>query len=405
MPVSAQRQPAGLPKLRELDILPVQTAGHRQLLLSDPLQLSDRQILVPLELAPILGFLDGEHDLDALTALANALLERKLTREQIGILIDQLDEVILLENESFELAYRAALQDYQQAEARPAMLAGAAYPAEPDACKRALDSYLAQSGLPARAASIRGLISPHIDYARGWQTYAASWSAAAPAVQQATLAIILGTDHYATNGALTLTRQSYATPYGVLPTATRQVEALARTLHPVDPFEGELRHRGEHSIELAAVWLHHVRGGQPIELLPLLCGDIQRFAAGRADELVGFLEMLKQVVRQQRTIVIAAADLSHVGPAFGDGALDESARRQLARKDDRLMQVIEAGSPAGFLDRMTRDGNPTRVCGAGPIYLALEALAPLRAERLAYQSCDAGADGLSAVTVCGHLLF
>ena len=66
-----------------------------------------------------------------------------------------------------------------------------------------------------------GLISPHIDYPRGWRTYARTWQLAADAVEEAELVILLGTDHGGGAGALTLTRQNYATPWGVLPTARR----------------------------------------------------------------------------------------------------------------------------------------------------------------------------------------
>ena len=62
-------------------------------------------------------------------------------------------------------------------------------------------------------------MSPHIDYERGWQTYAQLWRRCSGALDDVELAIILGTDHKGGPGALTLTRQSYASPLGTLPTA------------------------------------------------------------------------------------------------------------------------------------------------------------------------------------------
>jgi len=61
------------------------------------------------------------------------------------------------------------------------------------------------------------LVSPHIDYARGGPVYAHVWK-------------------------LTLTRQHYATPFGVLPTAREVVETLAGAMGAETAFAGELYH-------------------------------------------------------------------------------------------------------------------------------------------------------------------
>jgi MEMO1 family protein len=49
----------------------------------------------------------------------------------------------------------------------------------------------------------------------------------AETVQQADLAIVFGTDHFSEGFPFSLTRQNYATPYGVLPTAVEIVDRLA----------------------------------------------------------------------------------------------------------------------------------------------------------------------------------
>ena len=124
---------------------------------------------------------------------------------------------------------------------------------------RALDGYChaveqAPEDLPGVLA---GLISPHIDYARGWRTYAGAWQRGREAVEDADLVIILGTDHAGAMGGLTLTRQSYATPWWALPTDVGLVGRLAAILGEETALADEVTHVGEHSIELAAVWLHY----------------------------------------------------------------------------------------------------------------------------------------------------
>ncbi len=150
----------------------------------------------------------------------------------------------------------------------------------------------------------------------------------------ADLVVILGTDHYGGGDLFTLTRQNYATPFGVLPTDTDLVDALASELGEEAVFAGEIRHQGEHSIELAAVWLHFIREGKPCQLLPVLCGSFYSFVQGEGDPAVDdrvnlFLDKLQALTKNRRTLVVAAGDLAHVGPAFGGEPLNLDDRAHL----------------------------------------------------------------------------
>jgi AmmeMemoRadiSam system protein B len=397
------------PDLRALEVHPVMQDGQRLLLLADPLHLRGKQILLSIELAPLLGLMNGENSIDTLAELSGPTLSLPLSRDQIHNLVEQLDQVAMLRGESFDSAYADALDAFRRADHRGSFLAGTSYPTDPEACMAEFDDYLARAGSVPQADQARGLISPHIDYERGWQVYARTWSAARQVIQSADLAIIFGTDHYSDQAPITLTRQHYATPFGILPTSQEWVEAIAETLAPYSPFGGELRHRSEHSIELAALWLHYLRAGKHIELVPVLCGDIEGLTRhgkdGHAqDALHPFLSTLRLMLDQRKVIVIAAADLSHIGPAFGDLVLDRPDLAGLSEYDDQLMNAIEAGDSDAFLGQILQSGNRTNVCGTAPIYLALETLAPTTASRIAYQQCPADSDGTSFVTICGHLL-
>jgi AmmeMemoRadiSam system protein B len=396
------------PDLRALEIHPVQQDGQRLLLLADPLRLRGKQILVPLELAPLLGLMDGENSIDALVGSSGSVLGHPLSKDQIQNLVDKLDQLAMLRGDSYDAAYSDALDAYRNGSHRGSFLAGTSYPTDPEACKAEFDDYISHAGARSVAFQPRGLISPHIDYERGWQVYARTWSTARHALESADLAIIFGTDHYSEEAPITLTRQNYATPFGILPTPPNWVEAAAKPLEPYSPFKGELRHRSEHSIELAAVWLHFMRAGKPIELLPVLCGDIDEFTSQGEDRsaqesLHSFLAVLRQALDQRQAIVIAAADLSHVGPAFGDLVLDQPDLEGISQYDDHLMKTIEDGDADAFLGEISRNGNRTNVCGTAPIYLTIETLAPTTATRIAYQHCPADSNGTSYVTICGHL--
>jgi AmmeMemoRadiSam system protein B len=227
-------------------------------------------------------------------------------------------------------------------------------------------------------------------------------------VEAADLVVLLGTDHYGPDGGLTLTHQHYSTPFGVLPTATEVVDALAGAMGHDEAFGEELHHRSEHSIELAAVWLHHMRGGQPCELVPILCGSFSHFVRAEADPehdptMIALIDTLRQATAGRRVLVVASADLSHVGPAFGGVAQGLVERARLRAADDELIERMCAGDAQGLFTAIRRDGDRRNVCGLPPIYVALRMLSPVLGEPVAYDRCPADANGTSLVSICGIL--
>jgi len=402
-----------LPKLRPVDVRPIVQGGRMSLILRDPLQLADRTVVIPQQLSPLLMLCDGTRDSSALCAALGVRFGVRIGLSALEQLLAAFDDALLLENDRFIQARERALAEYRQAPFRPPILAGQSYPADADQLRHFLDGYLDAVDDPGAVSDspggIQGLVSPHIDYARGGPVYARVWGRAVEAARAAELVVLLGTDHFGDGSDLTLTRQHYSTPFGVLPTAQEVVDMLAQAVGEEAAFAGELYHRTEHSIELAAVWLHHIREGRPCPLVPILCGSFSRFVRDEtqpehAPALNSLVETLRWVVNGHRAIVVAAADLSHVGPAFGGRpqGLIERARLQVA--DDELIERICAGDAQGFFAAVKREGDRHNVCGLPPIYLTLRVLSPVRGERVAYDRCPADRNGTSWVSVCGILL-
>ncbi len=401
------------PKLREIEIHPIRHQGQEMLLLRDPLQLSDSQIAVPRPLGTLLALMDGTRDSNALEAALAVRTGLRLVDGLLDALIRDLDAALLLDNERFREARAAALRSYREAPYRPLTLDIGPLPPRPEVAGAQLQGYL--DALPpvndeATAPGIRGLVSPHIDYQRGGPVYAEVWRAGAQAANEAELVILFGTDHQGSAGTLTLTQQSYATPWGVLPTEGSVVGELAAELGEEPSFAEELHHRGEHSIELAAVWLHFVRGGVPVPLVPILCGHFGPFVEGQSDPadhepFATAVQVLRRVMRARRTLVVAAADLAHVGPAFGDShGLDFIGKAQTRSADERLLEAIYAGDARAFFEQLQAEGDRRHVCGLPPIYLTLRLLAEVRGEPAGYAVCPADAQATSVVTIAGVIL-
>ncbi|UCC89775.1 MAG: AmmeMemoRadiSam system protein B [Anaerolineales bacterium] len=422
------------PKLRPVEVRPFVDQGRPVFMLRDPLALSDKVAILPQELGPLLAFLDGTRDVDGLHASLLVRVGLRITPEIIQRVVDHLDDALLLENDRFAQAYTEAVNAYRSAPFRSPKLAGPGYPADPAALHRLFEDYqtsvsvngaspdssalpavdrtahtsLESSALEERQAEIVGLISPHIDYGRGGPVYARVWQRAADAIRAADLVIIFGTDHAGSEGRITLTRQHYATPFGTLPTDTDLVDAIAAAIGEQAAFDEEIHHRGEHSIELAAVWLHHTRGGQPCQVVPILCGSFQHFVAGRADPTVdptlnATLDTLRNAAVGRRTVVVAAADLAHVGPAFADPfPIDRVRYAQLQAADEMLIQTLAEADANAFFRMIAAERDRRNICGLPPVYLTLRLLGDTtRGELTGYDRCPADGANTSFVSICG----
>lgn len=422
------------PKLRLIEVRSFEDRGRPALLLRDPLVLSEKVAVLPQVLAPLLALMDGSRDVAGLHASLLIRAGLRVSPEIIQHLIDQLDDALLLENDRSARAYAETLRAYRTAPFRPPSLAGSGYPADAAQLRGLLDDFVARSSVNGTYANpplfsvdelgaglrvenpdgredqchIVGLISPHIDYMRGGPVYAGVWERAADAVRAADLVIIFGTDHAGSAGRITLTRQNYATPYGVLPTDSALVDAIADAIGEQAAFDEEIHHRGEHSIELAAVWLHHMREGQPCRVVPILCGSFQHFVAGQADPatdptLDAMLSVLREAMSGRRTLLVAAADLAHVGPAFNDlFPIDRVRHAQLGAADEILIQTLADSDPGAFFEQIAAEGDRRNICGLPPIYLTLRLLeGNARGELTGYDRCPADAGRTSFVSVCG----
>jgi AmmeMemoRadiSam system protein B len=324
-------------------------------------------------------------------------------------IFEQLDEALILENERSAAALKAAADAYRAAPFRPSALAGTGYPSEREALREYLDGYLDDLSGETAQRPLRGLVSPHIDYQRGGPVYAQIWSRAAEAVREAEVVVILGTDHNGGNGRITLTRQHYATPYGVLPTELESVDTIAEAVGEVAAFEEELHHLYEHSIELTIVWLHHIRGGEPCAVVPVLTGSFFHFVQGEGSPaedptIASAVEALQIALHGRAALVVVAGDLAHIGPAFDGRPVENFGKAQLKVQDKQLISLICDGDAEGLFQAIRADRDQRNVCGLPPIYVMLRVLGDARGELAGYHRCPADVNNTSFVSICGIAL-
>jgi AmmeMemoRadiSam system protein B len=399
------------PKLRLVDFRSHVHNGQPYYLLRDPLQLSEQMLLLPQIAAAALAFMDGSTTPGGIAAAFQRRHGIPLGAELVEQILCALDEMYLLDNERSAAAIERARAVYRAAPCRPPTIAGHGYPDDADALHQFLEGLLETArrhprrSQPAQATAAFGLLSPHIDYPRGGSVYAQVWDRAADAVAQADVAVLFGTDHFG-GDPFTLTRQSYATPYGILPTATAIVDRLAAVIGEEAAYAGELRHRSEHSLELVAVWLHHLARRRSIEVVPILVGGFHSFIQNghlpRHDALLeSVIAALREATAGRRVVVVASGDLAHVGPAFGGAPVDAAARQVLHAADQELISHMAAGDADGFFHAIHRVRDQNNVCGVAPIYLTMRLLGAVEGTPVGYAVCPADDENTSVVTVGG----
>ncbi len=315
---------------------------------------------------------------------------------------------LLLEGEATASATAEALATYHAAPFRPPAFAGSVYPsALPDLIAHLMAFDMAAGAEVLPPDRVCGVLTPHIDFARGSRIYAQAWRQARDAVRDAEQVILLGTDHCGSRGSLTLTSQHYATPWGTFDDDPVVRDAVAAAFGEEAAYADELHHRTEHSAELAAVWLHHVRNGKSVLLTPVLCGPPGPALDYSTDGPPGAnsptsraLGVLRSAVAEGAFVVVAG-DLAHVGPAFGDPQAFEARELEQVREADMALVAACGGGAGAMLAASARAHDRYRVCGLGPLAVALAIMPPVALELVDYAQCPADAGDSSFVSVAG----
>jgi AmmeMemoRadiSam system protein B len=370
------------PKLRPVEVFPIQDGGRRGMVLRDPSDPSLSPLVLSDGAVQILMLLDGHRTIGDVGA---ALLLRgtSVTESQLKSFLVRLDEGGYLEGPRAIHRLEQRRMAFLALPSRPAVHAGGAYAGTPGELRRQLDAgYVDHDGpgvLPgaARSASPRAVIAPHVDLHRGAPTYSWAYRVLGES-EPAELYVILGTCHTPVDGHFAATRKMYDTPFGPVPADNDFLDRLqAEWGH--DLFAGEFSHSGEHSIEFQAVYLRSLglAGEDAAPIVPILCDSLHSMVpynrTPRDVELVaGFVTALQRTMAHdgRRITLIAAVDLAHVGPRFGDDwSVDRGRQSKIRAADEHLLEFVVRPDADGYYADVMRDRDARRICGFTPIYL------------------------------------
>ncbi len=362
------------PKLRILDLVPIQASGRQMVALRDPLGLSEQTVVVDDRTFFLLRFFDGTHSkLDIKTEYARRF-GGLLFGDKLDALIEKLDIALLLDNDRFRSTKDDMERSFTKSPSRPAFLAGKSYPADQEELKTMLDGFLDEAGGDkAGKGTLRAVVAPHIDIRRGGRTFAAAYREVMKS--EANTFVILGVDHKGMEGMFCATRKPFETPLGTAETDGDALAALERGCGE-GLFAHQSAHRMEHSIEFQVVFLKHIFPDRPIRIVPVLCGSFEAaIFQGKSPKedpvLKPFTRALREIVKDRgdSLVVIAGADLSHVGRRFGDP--NPVSLPSLEAQDRSTLKRAESIDAQAFYKDIARDGNRRGICGLPAIYTLL----------------------------------
>lgn len=406
------------PKLRPVRAFQAQSEGRVLLGLADARQITEKVVFTHPAAQALLPVMDGTRSIEQLVAHVG----QGLTVEIMQQLVAQLEDAGLLEGPRFD----AILSEMRRTfDASPTLPPGATA-AFADALVReaAGESEVSEAELIERGGTklrelmdkwidhaLKGvekpsfdelpaaIIVPHIDYARGWVNYAHGWGRLR-VVDRPERVVVLGTNHFGFSTGVTGCDKGFESPLGLCPVDDGVVSGLRHRLGD-GLFEHRFDHEREHSIELQIPWIQHCLGDDDAGNYPSVFAALVHDPAvnngnsydGTGVGIDAFVDALRETLAQLpgKTLIVASADLSHVGPAFGDAISlmgddpqIEAFRNNVVVGDQQRLQMYAGLDLEGLLNTMMWQQNPTRWCSLGCLVAAMRVVRPTRAEILNY---------------------
>jgi len=404
------------PRLRPVEAFPIQNQTQRALCLRDPHRLARQILMLSPAAGAILSLMDGNNDLRDIQAALFRSFGQLVHLEKIQELVRVLDENLFLEGEYFESQLAREKAAFAEISVRPAFLAGQAYPAESEALAAELNTYytaLSETGTDADQSVSglpRGLIVPHIDFNRGGFCYAKVYSLLT-GEEPPGLVVILGTAHSPTENFLVFSGKDFETPFGPARCARTIARELLDDLGPAFT-QDEFAHRGEHSVEFQAVWLMSLFSqAEEMRILPVLCASFHSLIEEGIDPEESpayerpFSALKKQLDSWSETkgpvTILASADLSHVGPQFGDDfRVTPGVRAEVREYDLQALEAVTKGDHRRFFRTLARQKDRTHICGLPAIYTMLRLLDGVEGRLLSYDQWT-GEEGRGLVSFAG----
>jgi MEMO1 family protein len=367
------------PKIREdLEFIPARSQSGTVIMIRDRLGLVKEVRVINPELYRFMAMLDGTRSVrDIQLDMMRQQGGRLIPIEDLERILKELETSYLLDAPRYREMKEQIVKDFCAQTIRHPAHAGLSYPKDSGELERRLDHILAAGQRPQiPEGNIAALVAPHIDLEAGKQVYSIAYGAIPSAVPERI--IILGVGHSMQGEMFSLTTKAFETPLGMVETDHRLVEELLRTDSRCTSSD-DFAHKDEHSIEFQVIFLQHVLRDVHFTIVPILCGlllgSMDEYSRERYRSMAGdFLRLLADIAGDERTLVVAGVDFSHVGPKFGHDMPASFIINRSEAHDRRLLDSLCEMNADGFWTESKKVNDRYNVCGFSALACLLEIL-------------------------------
>lgn len=402
------------PVINHIDVLPVEHNGKKLICLRNPEVTELPPLLVSELTLHIIQYFDGRHSLNDIQNIFSRDYHVNLNQDNLGKLLEHLDNSLLLRSERYRDYMRKIEREFSDSSCIDPSHAGLCYPGDRHKLLAALDSYhnnTKETSCNKDGEKLTGIISPHIDFTRGWRSYVHAYRQLHNI--SAKTFIIMGTSHYAdTENPYILTKKSFSTPLGTVGADTDLIDRIDEGCE-WDIFENEIAYRAEHSIEFQVIFLQHILGNRnDYRIIPVLCNSFDSYinrgiSPCEDSRISGFIDTLNSIENEKGDDIfyIAGVDMTHFGQKFGDDEpLDTNMLEWIRERDSKTLNSLSAMDPEGFYRSVEEEKDKRKICGLSSIYTLLKLLNGGNAVVLDYDRA-LERDSQSVVTYASAALF
>lgn len=401
------------PRLRPIETIIVKDRrAGRALMLRDTQGVTSSHVVLPMEAVPIVARFTGGLTCEDIAKQASKEIGERVPVEIVVKIATELEDALFVDGAPYRRERARIEREFANAAVREASHAGGAYHGNAAELAKYIDVEClgvagshsshssASSGKKRHAKSngstptsrssnghtstagrgrLVGLVAPHIDPWRGARCYGAAYRALADALpKEAETFIVFGTSHAPMREPFALCRKAFATPLGNVEADFDAIDSIARACD-FDPYADQFNHKREHSLEFQAVFLRHILNGRKARIVPILAGLGQHQQSGespsKSKSVMRFFDAVRKVIDDKKAVLIAGADLAHVGPRFGDPRpWDEGERVELDKTDRASLARAEKADAESFWEHVAADLDTRRVCGLAPVYSLLRTI-------------------------------
>lgn len=388
--------------------------------IADAKQVSPKVVFTQPAMQAVLPLFTGEHTLDDVVTQVG----RGLSRQHLEPLVAQLADAGLIEGPEFEAMWVRMKKDFDSTDLLPpaqtAALADALVEQQiqkeqgraatdeekaslgPERLRAQMTAMMNQALEKAEDPSFdrlpKAMVAPSVPFQQGFLLYGSVYGRMR-VVDTPARVVVLGTNHFGDATGISGCDKGFRTPLGESPADNEMIRLLRGKLGE-GLFEHRYDHEREHSIEMQAAWLQHVFGAEGAKNPPIFAAlvhdpvvnDGQSYD-GRGVAFQPFVEALREAIQSLPgpTLVVASAELSHVGPTYGDqvrlAGNDPEAdanRRKVVEQDQSLIRMLTENKPMELVSSLAWQQNPTRWSSTGAIVGAMLATQPSEVRLLQY---------------------